>query len=120
MAGDGCGEVALLDRTPRTATVQALEAAELWSLGSSHFQRWVRDRYEIAARIRADQGERAGLAKLPFFKDLDGKELDQISARLQARRFEAGAVSVQAAAPVGCDYLMPYGNPHATTPHGPF
>ncbi|HEX9496494.1 MAG TPA: cyclic nucleotide-binding domain-containing protein [Candidatus Limnocylindria bacterium] len=118
--GDGFGELALLDRTPRTATVQALEAAELWSLGSSHFQRWVRDRYEIAARIRADQGERAGLAKLPFFKDLEGKELDQIAARLQARRFEAGDVVVQAGEQGGGYYLIREGTADVTLPDGRF
>src|SRR5258708_3738977 len=118
--GDGFGELALLDRTPRTATVQALETAELWPLGTSHFQRWVRDRYEIAARIRADQGERAGLAKLPFFKDLEGKELDQIAARLQARRFEAGDVVVQAGEQGGGYYLIREGTADVTLPDGRF
>jgi len=66
--GEGFGELALIDRTPRTATVQALEPSELWSLDSAHFQRWVRDRFEIAARIRADQRERQALATLPFFR----------------------------------------------------
>src|SRR5205809_3076132 len=69
--GEGFGELALLDRTPRSATVEALEPTELWSLDSSHFQRWVRDRVEIASRIRADQRERGALAGLPFFRDLD-------------------------------------------------
>ncbi|MDQ6858604.1 MAG: cyclic nucleotide-binding domain-containing protein, partial [Chloroflexota bacterium] len=73
--GEGFGELALLDRTPRSATVEALEASELWSLDSSHFQRWVRDRVEIAARIRADQKERTALGSLPFFRDLEGREL---------------------------------------------
>jgi putative peptide zinc metalloprotease protein len=104
--GEGFGELALIDRTPRTATVQALEASELWSLDSAHFQRWVRDRYEIAARIRADQGERATLARLPFFRDLEGRELDRIAARLQSRRFEAGDVVIQAGEAGGGYYLI--------------
>jgi putative peptide zinc metalloprotease protein len=90
LAGEGFGEMALLDRKPRGATVRALEACELWSLDRGHFERWVRDRYEIAARIRASSEERAELAALPFFRGLDALELDRIAARLVTRRVPAG------------------------------
>ena len=50
--GEGFGELALLDNTERSATVEAMDDVELWSLGRGHFNRWVKDRYEIAARIR--------------------------------------------------------------------
>ncbi|MEP6695140.1 MAG: cyclic nucleotide-binding domain-containing protein, partial [Chloroflexota bacterium] len=92
LAGEGFGEMALLDRKPRGATVRALEPCELWSLDRGHFERWVRDRYEIAARIRASAEERSELAALPFFRGLDALELDRISARLVTRRFPAGSV----------------------------
>ncbi len=92
LAGEGFGEMALLDRKPRGATVQALEACELWSLDRGHFERWVRDRYEIAARIRSSAEERAQLAALPFFRGLDALELDRIAARLVTRRVPAGQV----------------------------
>src|SRR5258706_1939612 len=90
LAGEGFGEMALLDRKPRGATVRALEPCELWSLDRGHFERWVRDRYEIAARIRASAEERARLAALPFFRGLDALELDRIAARLVTRRVRAG------------------------------
>jgi len=90
LAGEGFGEMALLDRKPRGATVRALEACELWSLDRGHFERWVRDRYEVAARIRASAEERAALAALPFFRGLDALELDRIAARLVTRRVPAG------------------------------
>jgi putative peptide zinc metalloprotease protein len=92
LAGEGFGEMALLDRKPRGATVRALETCELWSLDRGHFERWVRDRYEIAARIRASGEERAQLAALPFFRGLDALELDRIAARLVTRRVPAGQV----------------------------
>jgi len=90
LAGEGFGEMALLDRKPRGATVQALEPCVLWSLDRGHFERWVRDRYEIAARIRSSADERAQLAALPFFRGLDALELDRIAARLVTRRVPAG------------------------------
>ncbi len=90
-AGDGFGELALLDGTPRQATVRAIDDAELWSLDRGHFERWVSDRYEIAARIRASRAEREGLASLPFFKGLEPQELDRILPRLVTVRVPAGA-----------------------------
>ena len=116
--GEGFGELALIDRTPRSATVEALEPSELWSLDSSHFQRWVRDRVEIAGRIRADQRERQALAALPFFRDLEGRELDRIAARLATRRYETGDVVVQAGEGGGGYYVIREGAADVTLPEG--
>ena len=88
--GEGFGELALLDRRPRGATVRAVEDSELWSLDRGHFERWIRDRYEIAARIRASAQERASLAALPFFRGLDPTELHRILPRLETVRVSAG------------------------------
>lgn len=89
--GEGFGELALLDDRPRSATVRAAEPSSLWSLDRGHFERWIRDRFEIAARIRASASERAQLASLPFFRDLQPQELDRILPRLLAVRVPAGA-----------------------------
>ena len=89
--GEGFGELALLDHRPRGATIRTLEPSVLWSLDRGHFQRWVQDRYEIAARIRASAGERAELAALPFFRGLEPQELDRIAPRLVTKRVPAGA-----------------------------
>jgi len=94
--GEAFGELALLDRRPRNATVRALEPCELWTLDRGHFERWVRERFEVAARIRASAEERSQLASLPFFKGLQPAELDPIAARLVTRRVvEGDAVCVE-------------------------
>jgi len=88
--GDGFGELALLDRRPRGATVRAVEDGRLWSLDRGHFERWIRDRYEIAGRIRASSEERDALAALPFFRGLEPNELARIIPRLRTVHVGAG------------------------------
>jgi putative peptide zinc metalloprotease protein len=88
--GQGFGELALLDRAPRSKTVRATEPSELWSLDRGHFQRWVGDRYEIAGRIRASAEERAALAALPFFKGLEPQELDRLLPLMRTVHVPAG------------------------------
>jgi CRP-like cAMP-binding protein len=88
--GEGFGELALLDRTTRGATVRATEPAVLWSLDRGHFQRWVSNRYEIAGRIRASADERAALSALPFFKGLEPPELDRLLPLIRTVRVPAG------------------------------
>src|SRR5207245_6968825 len=83
-----------------------------------HFQRWVRDRVEIAGRIRADRRERLALARLPFFRDLDSRELDRIAARLQTRRYEPGDVVVQAGESGGGYHVIREGQADVTLPDG--
>lgn len=114
--GEGFGELALLDRTTRTATVEALERVELWSLDRSHFERWVRDRLEVAARIRADRGERDALAALPFFRGLSGQELDRIAARLRIRQYLPGNAVVTAGEAADGYYLIRQGTATVTLP----
>jgi cAMP-dependent protein kinase regulator len=116
--GEGFGELALLDRTPRTATVQAVEPTEVWSLGAGSFNRWVSDRYEVAARIRADRDERARLLQLPFFRGLSGQELDRIVPRLRTLTYAPGQAVVRAGdAPDGY-YVIRRGTAEVSLPDG--
>lgn len=116
--GEGFGELALLDGGVRTATVTALERAELWSLGRGHFNRWVKERVEVAARIRAYRDERASLARLPFFKGLSGQELERIATRLRTVQFADGEHVFQAGDPADRYYLVREGRATVTLPDG--
>ena len=88
--GEGFGELSLLDHRPRGATVRAVDDCQLWSLDRGHFERWVRERYEIAGRIRASSEERAALAALPFFRGLEPTEFDRLLPRLATVHVPAG------------------------------
>lgn len=116
--GEGFGELALLDRTTRSATVRALEPAVLWSLDRGHFERWVKDRFEVGARIRASREERQVLAALPFFQGLAGQELDRIAARMQTRRVTAGEAVVRAGEPGDRYYVVREGTASVSLPDG--
>ncbi|CAN5144123.1 hypothetical protein BH18CHL2_BH18CHL2_08810 [soil metagenome] len=118
VAGEGFGELALLDQTTRTATVRAVDEGVLWSLGRGHFNRWVKERYEVAARIRASRGERDTLAQLPFFRGLSGQELDRIAARIQTRRVPAGEAFFRAGDPADRYYVIREGTATVTLPAG--
>ena len=116
--GEGFGELALLDHSDRTATVEAVEPVELWSLDRGEFNRWVKDRYEIAARIRASRGERQGLASLPFFRGLSAQELDRIAARMRTRTFADGEVVFFAGDAGDAYYVIREGRALVTLPDG--
>jgi putative peptide zinc metalloprotease protein len=112
--GEGFGELALLDRRPRGATVRAVEPSGLWWLDRGHFQRWVSDRYEIAARIRASAEERAALAELPFFKGLDPLELDRILPLIRTLRVPAGQTVFREGDPGDRYYVVREGEAEVT------
>jgi len=116
--GEGFGELALLEGGVRTATVTALEPAELWSLGRGHFNRWVKERVEVAARIRAYRDERESMARLPFFKGLSGQALERVASRLRTARFEDGEHVFQAGDPADRYYVVRDGAATVTLPDG--
>ena len=118
IAGEGFGELALLDHTTRSATIQAIDAVELWSVGRGHFHRWVKARYEIAARIRSSRAEREALAALPFFHGLNGQELDRVAMRLRTERFADGQVVFSAGEPGDRFYVVREGAALVTLPDG--
>lgn len=116
--GEGFGELALLDGTPRTATVRAVEPGVLWSIDKGHFGRWIRDRYEVAARIRASDQERQRLRRVPFFDRLGEAELERLAAKLVIRRVPAGEHVFHAGEAGDHYYLIREGTAEVVAPDG--
>ena len=116
--GEGFGELALLDHTARSATVETLEPTELWSLQRGHFNRWVKDRFEVAGRIRASRSDRETLAGLPFFRGLSPQELGRIAPRLRTVRYAAGQTVFYAGDPGDSYYIIREGRATVTLPNG--
>lgn len=114
--GEGFGELALLDGTPRTATVRAVASGVLWSIDKGHFNRWIRDRYEVAARIRASDEERARLRKVPFFDRLGDAELERLAAKLVTKRVPGGEYVFHAGEPGDHFYLIREGTAEVVAP----
>lgn len=116
--GEGFGELALLDGTPRTATVRAVETSVVLSIDRGHFSRWIRDRYEVAARIRASDQERERLRRVPFFDRLGESELERLAAKLVTQRVPAGDYVFHAGAPGDHYYLIREGTAEVVAPDG--
>jgi len=116
--GEGFGELALLDGTPRTATVRAVQPSVLWTIDRGHFNRWVRDRFEVAARIRAFEEERARFARVPFFRDLGPEELQRLATKLVTRRVAAGEYVFQHGEPGDRYYVIREGTVEVIAPDG--
>jgi CRP-like cAMP-binding protein len=57
-AGDYVGEIALIEKRPRTATVVATSAAVLDVIGQREFSELLKEEPEIAERIRATAAQR--------------------------------------------------------------
>lgn len=49
--GEAIGEMGLIDDSPRSADVVALEPCELLVLGAAEFQRCLRDNFDVAAKL---------------------------------------------------------------------
>ncbi len=116
--GEGFGELALLDGTPRTATVRATQASLLWAIDKGHFNRWIRDRYEVAARIRASEEERERFAKIPFFATLGGVELQRLAAKVVTRRVRAGELVFSVGDPADRYYVIREGTAEVVDAEG--
>jgi putative peptide zinc metalloprotease protein len=117
-AGEGFGELALLDRTTRSATVRAVRESSVWWLDRAHFQRWVAARVEVVARIRASSDERAALARLPIFTGLAAPELDRVAARLRLSTVRPGDAVFRAGETADRYYVIRSGGARVVLPDG--
>jgi putative peptide zinc metalloprotease protein len=80
--GDYFGERALLHRTPRSATVTAIEPSRVLMLDQAAFDTLLAGDLVVRARLEAALDYRQGVAEMALFRDLSPAELDLLLARL--------------------------------------
>jgi CRP-like cAMP-binding protein/Zn-dependent protease len=107
--GDYFGEIALLERVRRTATVRAGTPLVVLSVGRGDFDRL------LARHIAAPPGiaERLQtverLRQFSLFAQLSSRELDELASRLRPLRFPAGEIVVKEGDPGDAFYLIDSG-----------
>ncbi len=107
--GDYFGEIALLDRVSRTATIRAGSRLTVLWLGRGDFDRLLADHItpppQIAERINTIEA----LRQFTIFAQLSSRELDTLASRLIRERFPTGAVVIEQGDPGDAFYLIDAG-----------
>ena len=93
--GDTFGELALLQDTPRTSTCRVTVPSEVLSLSRQDFDRLVRSRFALRAKLDQSVARVDLLRKMPLFADMDAHQLQLIGSRLQEWEFEPGDTIIQ-------------------------
>jgi CRP-like cAMP-binding protein/Zn-dependent protease len=93
--GDYFGEIALLERIDRTATVRAASPLSVLWLGRGDFDRLVASHVSASAQINETIHTMEKLRGFPILSDLSSRELDALASRLLRERFSPGAVVIQ-------------------------
>merc|ERR1719203_1596301 len=83
--GDGFGEIALLHKTPRNATIRARRTCRLWTVGRPAFRRAVRKLYQGQTQETLQT-----LQKIPCFAPLLSNELTMIADALTENTYKKG------------------------------
>jgi CRP-like cAMP-binding protein/Zn-dependent protease len=107
--GDYFGEIALLERVNRTATVRAISPLSLLWLGLGDFDRLLADRVAASAQIDEAIHTLEELRHFSILADLSSRELDALASRLIRERFPPGAVVIQEGEPGDSFYLVESG-----------
>jgi putative peptide zinc metalloprotease protein len=93
--GEGIGEVALIEGTPRTAGVRAAVATELFAVGRGAFDRHLAGRLVVADDVRRATVSPARLRALPAFAHLADAELARLARAARWRSASPGRVIVR-------------------------
>ena len=99
--GDYFGERALLHRTPRAATVIAVEPGRLFVLEREAFDTLLASDMAVRTRLETALAYRAEVAEMPLFRDLSSAEMDLLLARLVPLEVAAGETIIHQGAKPG-------------------
>jgi putative peptide zinc metalloprotease protein len=94
-AGEYFGEIALLGKATRTATVRAVTPLQLLALRKGDFERLLAPHVAASERVEEAIRESENLRELPLLAALSPAELDAVGKRLRRRQFPAGGTVVQ-------------------------
>jgi len=111
--GEYFGEIALLQRIPRTATVRAASRLIVLSLRKGSFDRLLAP--AVAASGQIDEAIYAldQLRGFSIFAGLSSRELDELAHRLVRERFDPGTIVVKEGDPGDAFYLIDSGQAEA-------
>ena len=93
--GDYFGERALLHRTPRAATVIAVEPGRLFVLEEEAFATLLASDMAMRTRLEAALAYRAEVVEMPLFRDLSSVEMDLLLTRLVPLEVAGGATIIR-------------------------
>jgi cAMP-dependent protein kinase regulator len=109
MRGDYFGEIALLERVSRTATVRAVSPLIVLGLGQGDFDRMLASHVAASAQIDETIHALEELRRVPILADLSSRELDALASRLVRERFPPETVVIREGEPGESFYLVASG-----------
>jgi putative peptide zinc metalloprotease protein len=107
--GDYFGEIALLGRVTRTATVRAGTRLVVLRVGRGDFDRLIARHISGTPHIAESINTVERLRHFPLFAELSSRELDALASKLRREQFSAGAVVVKEGDPGDAFYLVDSG-----------
>jgi len=90
-SGDYFGEIALLEKVPRTASCIARGEVEVISVSKEDFDAVVKSHFELAGKIDRAAAKCALVRKVPLFSDFTASQLRKIMLKFKTERYDAGA-----------------------------
>jgi putative peptide zinc metalloprotease protein len=107
--GDYFGELALLGRVSRAATIRASTPLVVLSIGRGDFDRLVARHLAGRPRVTEKIQVCESLQRFPLFAELSSRELDALASKLRREEFAAGATVVKQGDPGEAFYLIDSG-----------
>ncbi|MEW6685681.1 MAG: cyclic nucleotide-binding domain-containing protein [Candidatus Edwardsbacteria bacterium] len=88
--GDYFGEIALIKKIPRTATVTAKSEVSLFTLGRADFERLLISKVDLGEKIDRLIQNRSFLMKIPLFSELSPSQMALLASQFSYEKHRAG------------------------------